>query len=336
MKFFVEIILPIAVPRTFTYSVSETEFQYLKIGARVVVPFGKTKMYTGLVSSLHHNEPTLYEAKEIHQIIDKYPIVNGIQLQHWNWIASYYMCSIGEVFRSALPSALLLESESIISQKQNQIVDQSNLSDEEYLLFEALNQQSSLKIAEVVSILNKKNVFSTIQSLLDKNVISLQEEVIEEYKPKLIRYIRLFPAFDANDKLAELLEFVKNAPKQKELILGYFQLKSTLKTPISVKKIIEFTGSSAGIIKTLIDKNVFEEYYIQQDRVSFLDANKDDVNLHDFQNKAFQEIETIFTQKDVCLLHGVTASGKTEVYIKLINQFLQQEMQILYLLPEIA
>ena len=132
MAFFTEIILPIAVPRTFTYRVTEAEFQYLQVGARVVVPFGKTKMYTGLVSSLHHNEPTLYEAKEIHQIIDKKPVVTSIQLQHWNWIASYYMCSIGEVFRSALPSALLLESETIISHKQNQLVNQSDLTDDEY------------------------------------------------------------------------------------------------------------------------------------------------------------------------------------------------------------
>ena len=336
MAFFTEIILPIAVPRTFTYRVTEAEFQYLQVGARVVVPFGKTKMYTGLVSSLHHNEPTLYEAKEIHQIIDKKPVVTSIQLQHWNWIASYYMCSIGEVFRSALPSALLLESETIISHKQNQLVNQSDLTDDEYLVFEALNQQSSLKIAEVVAILNKKSVFPTIQSLLSKNIISLQEEIIEEYKPKLVRYIRLVSAFNANENLAQLLEILKNAQKQKEVILAYFQIKATVKNPISVKKIIEFSGATTAVIKALIDKNIFEEYYIQEDRVTFLDSFKNEVSLHDFQTKAFNEIETIFLEKEVCLLHGVTASGKTEVYIKLISQFLEQKKQILYLLPEIA
>ena len=166
MSYFIEVILPLAVARMFTYQVSETEFNFIEIGARVAVPFGKSKFYTGLVSSKHYNIPTLYEAKEIHQIIDEKPIVTEIQLQHWNWIASYYMCSIGEVFRSALPSALMLESETIISQKSDFFVDEAQLSDDEYLLVEALNQQSSLKIQEVVAILNKKNVFPIIQNRL--------------------------------------------------------------------------------------------------------------------------------------------------------------------------
>uniref|UniRef100_UPI00286BC957 primosomal protein N' family DNA-binding protein n=1 Tax=Flavobacterium sp. TaxID=239 RepID=UPI00286BC957 len=336
MSHFIEVILPLAVARTFTYRVSETEFNFIAIGSRVAIPFGKTKFYTGLVSSKHHNQPTLYEAKEIHQIIDEKPIVTEIQLQHWNWIASYYMCSIGEVFRSALPSALMLESETIISQKSDFFVDEAQLSDDEYLLVEALNQQSSLKIQEVVAILNKKNVFSIIQKLLQKNIISLQEEIVEEYKPKLIRYIKLVPEFDSNQKLEELLQILKNAQKQKDILLAYFQLKASEKSPISVKKLIEFSGATSSIIKALIDKNIFEEYFLQQDRVSFSKSEKQNVKLNDFQTKAFQEIETIFSKKEVCLLHGVTASGKTEVYIKLIEQFLNDGKQILYLLPEIA
>ena len=336
MSYFIEVILPLAVSRMFTYQVSETEFNFIEIGARVAVPFGKSKFYTGLVSSKHHNKPTLYEAKEIHQIIDEKPIVTEIQLQHWNWIASYYMCSIGEVFRSALPSALMLESETIISQKSDFFVDEAQLSDDEYLLVEALNQQSSLKIQEVVAILNKKNVFPIIQKLLSKNIISLQEEIVEEYKPKLIRYIKLVPEFDSNQKLEELLVVLKNAQKQKDILLAYFQLKASEKSPISVKKLIEFSGATSSIIKALIDKNIFQEYYLQQDRVSFSNSEKRNVELNDFQTKAFHEIEKVFSEKEVCLLHGVTASGKTEVYIKLIEQFLSDDKQILYLLPEIA
>ena len=159
MQHFIQVILPLSLPQTFTYSVSEAEFDYLKIGMRVAVPFGKSKFYTGLVSELHHNAPTLYEAKEIHQIIDDKPIVTEIQLQHWQWIASYYMCTLGEVFRCALPSALQLESETIISSQKDFSVNENELSDEEYLLVEALKQQSSLKISEITSVLNKKKVF---------------------------------------------------------------------------------------------------------------------------------------------------------------------------------
>lgn len=336
MPFFVEVILPIALPQTFTYRVSEAEFHYLKPGMRIAVPFGKSKFYTGLVSELHHNQPNLYEAKEIHQIIDEKPIVTEIQLQHWQWIASYYMCTIGEVFRSALPSALMLESETVISIKKDGFIDEAQLSDDEFLVVEALNQQSSIKIQEIISILNKKNVLHVVQSLLSKNVISLQEEMVEEYKPKLVRYIRLFPEFNTNEKLEELLLILKNAQKQKEVVLSYFQLQASERKPVSVKKLLDFSGTTSAVIKALIDKQIFEEYYIQEDRVSFSDSEKDQVVLNDFQTKAFQEIEAVFTQKEVCLLHGVTASGKTEVYIKLIEDFLKEEKQILYLLPEIA
>ncbi|SFA88892.1 replication restart DNA helicase PriA [Flavobacterium swingsii] len=336
MQHFIQVILPLALPQTFTYSVSEAEFDYLKIGMRVAVPFGKSKFYTGLVSELHHNAPTLYEAKEIHQIIDDKPIITEIQLQHWQWISSYYMCTLGEVFRCALPSALQLESETIISAKKDFSVNENELSDEEYLLVEALNQQSSLKISEVTSVLNKKKVFPVIQQLLAKNIITLQEEMVEEYKPKLVRYIRLFSQFNSNEKLEELLLVLKNAQKQKEILLSYFQLQASTKKPISVKELTEFSGATSAVIKALIDKEIFEEYYIQEDRVSFDDVNESQIVLSEPQNKALKEIETVFASKEVCLLHGITASGKTEVYIKLIERFLEQKKQCLYLLPEIA
>ena len=336
MPFFIQVILPLSLPQTFTYSVSEAEFECLKVGMRVAVPFGKSKFYTGLVSELHHNAPTLYEAKEIQQIIDDKPIVTEIQLQHWQWIASYYMCTLGEVYKSALPSALQLESETIISHKQDFSIDEAQLSDEEYLLVEALNQQSSLKIQEVISILNKKNILPIIQALLAKNIISLQEEMVEEYKPKLVRYIRLYPEFNAAEKLEELLLALKNAQKQKDLVMCYFQLQATTKKPISVKELTEFSSATSAVVKTLIDKGIFEEYYIQEDRVSFDAVSKSQLVLSEPQNKALSEIQTVFESKEVALLHGITASGKTEVYIKLIESFLEQKKQCLYLLPEIA
>lgn len=334
---FVEVVLPLSLAKTFTYSVSEAEFHYIKKGMRVAVPFGKSKMYTALVVGIHQNEPTLYEAKEIHQIIDEKPIVTEIQIAHWQWIASYYMCAIGDVYRGAMPSALLLESETVISQKQDFFVDESLLSDDEFLVFQALQQQSSLKVQDIMSILNKKNIFPVIQKLIDKNILVLQEEILESYKPKLVRYVRLHSKYDSNVGLGELLETLKSANKQKEIVLSYFQLSATEKKPITVKKLVEAANSSSAIIKTLIEKEIFEDYFIQEDRVNFTGKIRDEqLQLSPAQHVAFEGIKNSFTQKEVCLLHGVTSSGKTEIYIKLIEEYIDSEKQILYLLPEIA
>ena len=192
--YFVEVILPLSLAKTFTYEVSVAEYNYIKKGMRIAVPFGKNKIYTALALDLHQNKPTLYDAKEINQILDEKPIVTEIQLLHWQWIASYYMCAIGDVYRGAMPSALLLESETVIAQKLGHFINEADLSDEEFLVYQALQLQSSLKIQDITSILNKKNIFPVIQKLIDKNVVVLQEEIQESYKPKLVRK-RLFEYF---------------------------------------------------------------------------------------------------------------------------------------------
>ena len=335
--YFVEVILPLSLAKTFTYSVSEAEFNYIKIGMRVAVPFGKSKIYTALVIEIHQNKPTLYEAKDIHQILDEKPIVTQIQITHWQWIASYYMCAIGDVYRGAMPSALLLESETLISQKTDLFVDSSLLSDDEFLVYEALQQQNSLKIQDIISILNKKNIFPIIQKLVDKNILVLHEEIQESYKPKLVRYVRLHPKYDSNQGLSELLETLKSANKQKEIVMRYFQLSATEKKPITVKKLVEEANSSSAIVKALIEKEIFEDYLLQEDRVNFNGKiNQKELQLSAAQHEAFLAIKDSFFQKEVCLLHGVTSSGKTEIYIKLIEEYLETGKQILYLLPEIA
>ena len=334
---FVEVILPLSLAKTFTYCVSEAEYDYIKKGMRVAVPFGKSKIYTALVIEVHQNKPALYEAKEIHQILDESPIVTEIQIAHWQWIASYYMCAIGDVYRGAMPSALLLESETIISQKTTVFVDESLLSDEEFLVYEALQQQSSLKVQDIMSILNKKNIFPIIQKLVDKNILVLQEEIQESYAPKLVRYVKLHSKYESNEGLGELLEILKNANKQKEIVLSYFQLTASEKKPITVKKLIEVANSTSAVVKALIDKEIFEEYYIQVDRVNFSGKTREkQLQLSQAQQIAFEAIKDKFIEKEVCLLHGVTSSGKTEIYIKLIEDYLTTGKQILYLLPEIA
>jgi primosomal protein N' (replication factor Y) len=336
MQFFIEVVLPLAVNKTFTYEVSEAEFQYVSIGMRVAVPFGKSKVYTSLVIEKHNTSPQLYTAKEIHQIIDEKPIVNEIQLAHWNWIATYYMCSLGEVFKSALPSGYILESETIITAKKDVQVDENELKDDEYLIFEALKLQSSITVNDVVKILGKKTIFPVLNRLLEKGALQLQEEISEQYKPKQVRYVKLHDEFSNQENLALLLENLARSKKQRELVLSFFQLSAKEKRSISVKQLIEFSGSTSAIIKSLIEKEVFEEYYINQDRVVFEKEDDSHFTLSAAQQKAFDEIKSTFQVNDITLLHGVTASGKTEIYIKLIEEQIEQDKQVLFLLPEIA
>jgi primosomal protein N' (replication factor Y) len=334
--YFVEVVLPLSLPKTFTYLVSEAEYHYVVKGMRVVVPFGKSKLYTGLIFDKHQTPPLLYEPKEIFQILDEKPIVNEFQLQHWVWISNYYMCNLGEVYRGAVPTNLLLESETIINYKNDFNQDLESLTDDEYLVVSALQQQSSLKINDVISILNKKNVFPLIQKLLQKKALVLNEEVQEEFKPKLVRYIKLADKYDNSSELMALTNELK-AAKQKEVLLCFFQIKSQQKTPITVKQLTEKSGASTAIIKALLTKNIFEDYYLQIDRVDF-SSNKvsQEINLSEAQTVAFEGITNELISKDVCLLHGVTSAGKTEIYIKIIEQYLKLDKQVLFLLPEIA
>lgn len=334
--FFIEAILPLSLPKTFTYGVSEAEYNFIRKGMRVMLPFGKNKMYTALVAGVHQNPPELYQAKDIHQILDEYPVVNEFQLAHWHWIASYYMCPIGDVFRMAMPSAFLLESETIISQKQDAFIDETLLSDDEFLLFEALQHQSSLKVQDIMDILGKKKAFPVIRQLIEKNILSLHEEIRQEYKPKLVRYIRLAENYTDEKNLIALLDSLKGA-KQKELLLNYFQVQAQSKTPVSVRQLTENAQSTPASVKALVDKKVFEEYYLAEDRVNFEQNKREiDLELSEAQQMAFDQIGSAFGEKEVCLLHGVTSSGKTEIYIKLIEQYISEGKQVLYLLPEIA
>jgi primosomal protein N' (replication factor Y) (superfamily II helicase) len=335
--FFVEVVLPLSLAKTFTYRISEAEFHFIKKGMRVSVPFGKSKIYTALVIDIHQNKPSLYDAKEIHQILDEKPIATEIQIKHWLWVATYYMCGIGDVYRGAFPSGLLLESETIISHKIDVVVDQNELSDDEFLVYEALQQQSSLKVQEIISILNKKNIFPILQKMIARDIIVLEEEMKESYKPKLVRYVKLHPKYESDNGLGELLEVLKSANKQKEIVLAYFQLMASEKKPITVKKLVEVSNSTSATVKGLIDKEIFEEYLLQQDRVSFTgQATEKQLLLSEPQETAFTAIKNSFLEKEVCLLHGVTSSGKTEIYIKLIEEYLVTGKQVLYLLPEIA
>ncbi len=301
---------------------------------RVAVSFGKKKIYTALVLRIHKQAPTLYEAKDIYQILDDKPIVTEQQLNHWKWVASYYTCSLGEVYRAALPSAFLLESETIFS-KNASFDSDSTLSDDAFVVFEALQYHTHLVINQVVDILGRKNILPVMHELLEKGAITVKEEIYETYKPKLVKYIRLSNGFDSDNALQELLELVSRAKKQREVILYYFQLLSE-KKPIKVKDLESKSGVSSAVIKALVAKEIFEFYYIQTDRVNFEGELQELKVFNEFQEKAYTEIKKSFEKNVVTLLHGVTGSGKTELYVALIKEMLLQQKQVLFLLPEIA
>ncbi|MGE5944148.1 MAG: primosomal protein N', partial [Flavobacteriales bacterium] len=337
MPNFIDVIIPIPLQKLFTYSITKAEADFLKIGMRVSVPFGKSKIYTGIVYNIHNDAPVTYEAKEIHQILDDSPIVNEKQLQLWHWIADYYMCTLGDVMRAALPNAFILESETIISKNNVKEIDESTLKDDEFQVYEALHHQSSLKIHDLVNILDKKNVLPVINRLLEKNAIQLDEEVYEKYIPKLVRYVKLHTHFSSEAALHKLLDDLNKAPKQRQVIMTLFSISAKTKKPVKVYDLSKESDASPAIIKSLIDKGILEEYHIQTDRVQYSgDANKDSKNLNDYQTIALKEIKESFTTHNITLLHGVTSSGKTEVYVKLIEDALNKGKQVLYLLPEIA
>ena len=335
--FYIDVILPIPLKQTFTYEVNKDEAIFLKTGMRVAVPFGKSKIYTGIVLKVHQLSPQGYETKSIDQILDEFPIINEFQIKHWQWMASYYLCTLGEVLKAALPNAFLLESETIITLNTNISIDYSELNDLEFLVFEALQSQPTLHINDIRSILDRKNVMGVLNNLIKKKCIAIQEEVNEKYRPKIKRFIKLSSRYTSEENLKNLLDTLTRAPKQRKVLMTLFTLSSQEKKAIESVLLQKKSNSNSAVINSLIKKEILEEYFIQKDRVEFnLDKNSEIKSLSESQTIALNEINKSFNQNDVTLLHGVTSSGKTEIYVQLIDLAIKQGRQVLYMLPEIA
>lgn len=336
MNYFIDVILPIPVENTFTYRVSQAEAEFLQPGMRVAVPFGKSKVYAGIVKHIHNTAPTIYESKEIEHILDETPIVTLEQLKLWKWIASYYMCTEGEVMRASLPSAFLLESETIIVRNPETILEDQNLKDEEFLIYEALQHQSELKIQEVMDILEKRKVFPHIKSLLEKGALTLREEIYEQYKPKIVKFVQLHPDYEEEASFTAIMEELSRAPKQREMVLQFFSLKAKTNKPIKALDLQKQAKATATQLQILVDKGIFELFEKRKDRIEFEGDTEVTKALNPHQETALAAIKEVYETKEVCLLHGVTASGKTEIYVSLIEEMLDTGNQVLYLLPEIA
>ena len=336
MAYFIDVIIPLPLKNTFTYALTTEEFANIAEGMRVAVPFGKTKVYTGVVLAKHTTPPIKYEAKPIEEILDSNPTVTPIQLKFWVWMASYYMCSLGEVLKASLPSAFLLESETVVELNKTANIDFSELDDNEFLIVEALQNQSLLRIQEIMQILDKQRVLPILNRLVDKQAVIINQEIYEQYKPKVVSYVRLNAIYKQDDKLHNLLDELSRAPKQREVIFKLFETSASEKK-LQASDLAKLCNTSSSVIKSLVDKGILESYQIQEDRVQFEgESTLKDITFNAHQLKAYNSIQQSFETNSVCLLHGVTSSGKTEIYINLIKDVLAKGEQVLYLVPEIA
>ncbi len=333
---FAEIILPLALPKNYTWSVPAHLQEQVQPGIRVEVVLGKNKKYAGLVKTLHSTKPEFFETKDILNVLDNEPIVFKEQLQLWEWIALYYMCSEGEVMAAALPSHFKLSSETVLVFNEEYGDDFSHLDHDEYLVGEALLIKKELKLLEVQQILDSSHVYPVIRRLIDKKVCFVWEALKESYSPKKETYVLLNPEFDNEDKLSDLLNNWGRAPKQLELLLSYLHFMKT-EGEVTKTALLKKSNASEAQLKGLVEKNVLWLEKRQVDRLRYLPRDiKIEFELTALQALALEQVTAIHLTKPVCLLHGITSSGKTLVYIKLMEQYIRQGKQVLYLLPEIA
>ena len=340
--YFADVILPLALRQFYTYRVPHEMGDEVQVGKRVVVQFGKSKVYSAIVFSVHEKAPSKYQAKYIMSVLDREPIVNSTQLKHWQWISTYYMCTIGEVMASALPSGLKLASESLIELNPDYDSEQVPINDKEFLIVDALEIHGSLNLGEVSKIIDQKTTIPLIKSMLDKGVITVTENLKKKFKPKTVACVRLAESANSEESLKVIFDQLGKAPKQLELLMGYITLSNRYnedQSEVLKLELLKSTQSSAGILSQLVKKKVLEIYHKEIGRLimsSIAAENGALIQLSDPQKKALTQINKAHKSNEVVLLHGVTSSGKTEIYIKLIQKVLEKGQQVLYLLPEIA
>ncbi|PZV82176.1 replication restart DNA helicase PriA [Algoriphagus aquaeductus] len=341
---FADIILPVPIPRMFTYKIPKNLQPQIQIGLRVIVQFGKKKVLTGIIGKVHNKPPQAYEAKPILDILDHQPSVNPLQIRFWVWMAEYYFCHIGEVMFAALPSGLRLSSESKVQLNPNFDAETSKypLDVREEKILEALEKKDELSYEDCEQILGVKTIHPILKSLVAKEAILIFERVQEKYTPKVETRVRLHPDIVASKAALEaVFEAVQGKPKQESILLKFLRDVPVFQRPqLNEKGVDKATlleeGDSESSLKTLIKNGVFETFKHVVNRIEEEAAEREASELSSSQQAAFEEIKTHFETKQTVLLHGVTGSGKTEIYIKLIQEVLESGSQVLLLLPEIA
>ncbi len=336
---YAEVIIPLSLPRNYTWSVPPDLADKVMPGARVEVVLGKNKKYAGLVKRIHHDKPGAFDPKPILNVLDTEQVVFDEQLALWAWISDYYMCSEGEVMQAALPTHFKLSSETVLLFNEEAGDDFSELDEEEYLVAEALLLKKELRLVEVQQVLDATHVYPVIKRLIDKKVCFVWEKLKNNYTEKKENYILLNPAFDNEESLAHLLnedKKLQRAEKQMELLLSYLHIRKT-EGEVTQPELLKKAHASPAQLKGLVDKNILTIDKRAVGRIRYLPKNVNiDFTLSAAQDKALSEVAGSFDAKNVCLLHGVTSSGKTQVYIRLIEKMIKEGRQVLYMLPEIA
>ena len=329
------VVLPLALPAVYTYAVAKNFLDKAIIGCRVEVVFGKNKKYAGIIKAIITQKPN-YPTKPILNVLDDAPLLYPQQLQFWEWMSDYYMCTEGEVMAAALPANFKLNSETILLYNESIGEDFTGLNDEEFLVAEALLLKKQLQLAEVQQILDATHVYPVIKKLIDKNVCFIWEELNERYKVKKESYVLLSPTYLSESALSELFNNWKGAPKQMDLLLAYLHLQKTVGDVVQ-SDLLKKANASAAQLKGLCEKNILLVEKRAMDRIPTLPKEvMIDFTLSEKQQDCLSSLEQQFQHKNVCLLHGVTGSGKTQLYIKLMEASFSAGKQVLYLLPEIA
>lgn len=330
--------MPLNLKGTFTYKIPEELLQEIQIGMRILVPFGGKKIYTGIVFEIHDRQPETFTAKEIISILDDKPILPEAQLHFWNWLSTYYLQNIGEFYRFAFPSSLKLESETYLKLKPNTEINFENLDVNEMYLIQALEVRQMINVTEIEAFIPKKLIVKTINSLIDLQYIEVDEKIAEKYKAKEISYLKVSQDVLRDNFLPEVLKSLDKAPKQKDLFLLILSKQQENENqPVKKSFVFEVGNFSHSQIKSLIEKNLIEEYLLQKDRIESFEGEIETLEkLTDLQNAANEEINLSFKQNINVLLHGVTASGKTHLYLQQIQECINNEKNVLFLLPEIS
>jgi primosomal protein N' (replication factor Y) len=344
---YANVILPVPIPETYTYCVDAEYEAHVQVGSAVEVSFGKRKIYTAIVLATHRNKPEGFEPKPILGLLREEPVVNQAQLDLWKWMASYYCCTLGEVMLSALPALYRLSSESRIVLKNPDSNAWRDLSDQAFLIAEALSMQQELSLDDVQVILQKKSVQPVIRELMDSQIAVFREEMKAGFKPKQVKII--YPGSEIltdenlldEEKLQKQFEVLeKKAPKQVNVLMTWLSLQNEdiIDTAESISKSLlkRKSKDSGAAINALIKKNIFREELETQSRLDSNPKSRDLPTLSEAQIEAKSQIQNSFQKHVTTLFHGVTASGKTAIYMHLIAEAIEQGKQVLYLVPEIA